>query len=94
MKELKKVTAMLGTMLTKEEIEDFMREADVVRYIISSNIQNSDWSKINILKKESFKNSLRIFVNPSLVGGGRKVVAPSFKSSSAVNFDFHDPKPV
>ena len=33
-------------------------------------------------------------VNPSLVGGGRKVVAPSFKSSSAVNFDFHDPKPV
>ena len=34
MKELKKVTAMLGTMLTKEEIEDFMREADVVRYKI------------------------------------------------------------
>ena len=34
MKELKKVTAMLGTMLTKEEIEDFMREADVVRYNI------------------------------------------------------------
>ena len=62
MKELKKVTAMLGTMLTKEEIEDFMREADVVRYILSSNIQNSDWSKINFLKKESFKNGLRIFV--------------------------------
>ena len=33
MKELKKVTAMLGTMLTKEEIEDFMREADVVNII-------------------------------------------------------------
>ena len=33
-------------------------------------------------------------INPSLVGGGRKVVAPSFTSSSAVNFDFHDPKPV
>ena len=28
MKELKKVTAMLGTMLTKEEIEEFMAEAD------------------------------------------------------------------
>ena len=28
MKELKKVTQMLGTMLTKEEIEDFMAEAD------------------------------------------------------------------
>ena len=26
--ELKKVTAMLGTMLTKEEIEEFMAEAD------------------------------------------------------------------
>ena len=28
MKELRKVTAMLGTMLTQEEIEDFMAEAD------------------------------------------------------------------
>ena len=28
MKELKKVTQMLGTMLTNEEIEDFMAEAD------------------------------------------------------------------
>ena len=28
MKELKKVTAMLGTMLTPEEIEEFMAEAD------------------------------------------------------------------
>ena len=34
------------------------------------------------------------FLNPSLVGGGRKVVAPSFMSSSTVNFDFHDHKPV
>ena len=25
------VTSMLGTMLTKEELEDFMKEADVVR---------------------------------------------------------------
>ena len=31
MKELKKVTSMLGTVLTKEEIEEFMAEADVVR---------------------------------------------------------------
>lgn len=29
MKELKKVTSMLGTMLTKEELEEFMSEADV-----------------------------------------------------------------
>lgn len=29
MKELKKVTSMLGTVLTKEEIEEFMAEADV-----------------------------------------------------------------
>ena len=32
MKELKKVTSMLGTMLTKEEVEEFMKEADLVRY--------------------------------------------------------------
>ena len=29
MKELKKVTNMLGTMLTKEEVEEFMAEADL-----------------------------------------------------------------
>jgi len=29
MKELKKVTTMLGQQLTKEEVEDFMKEADV-----------------------------------------------------------------
>ena len=28
--ELKKVATMLGTMLTKEEVEDFMAEADMV----------------------------------------------------------------
>eukprot|EP00091_Calanus_sinicus_P024289 TRINITY_DN8619_c0_g1_i1.p1 TRINITY_DN8619_c0_g1~~TRINITY_DN8619_c0_g1_i1.p1 ORF type:complete len:167 (-),score=90.13 TRINITY_DN8619_c0_g1_i1:25-480(-) len=28
-KELKKVVSMLGTMLSKEEVDDFMREADV-----------------------------------------------------------------
>jgi len=28
MKELKKVANMLGTMLTKEELEEFMAEAD------------------------------------------------------------------
>jgi hypothetical protein len=30
MKELKKVATMLGTMLTKEELEEFMAEADSV----------------------------------------------------------------
>ena len=30
MKELKKVTTMLGASLTKEELEEFMKEADVV----------------------------------------------------------------
>ena len=30
MKELKKVANMLGTMLTKEELEEFMAEADAV----------------------------------------------------------------
>jgi Ca2+-binding EF-hand superfamily protein len=29
-KELKRVTNMLGTMLTKEEVEEFMAEADLV----------------------------------------------------------------
>jgi len=32
MKELKRVTNMLGTMLTKEEIDEFMAEADRVRW--------------------------------------------------------------
>ena len=31
MKELKRVTNMLGTMLTKEEVDEFMAEADRVR---------------------------------------------------------------
>ena len=30
MKELKTVTMLLGTMLTKEELDDFMAEADAV----------------------------------------------------------------
>ena len=30
MKELKKVCSMLGTMLTKEELDQFMAEADAV----------------------------------------------------------------
>ena len=29
---VEKVTSMLGTMLTKEELEEFMREADVVNW--------------------------------------------------------------
>ena len=36
MKELKKVTTMLGSMLTKEEVEEFMDQADLV---------NNDFSK-------------------------------------------------
>ena len=36
---LMQVTGMLGTMLTKEELEEFMKEADVVsRKIFSKNI--------------------------------------------------------
>ena len=31
LKELKTVATMLGSMLTKEEVEEFMAEADVVR---------------------------------------------------------------
>jgi calmodulin len=31
MKELKKVANMLGATLSKDEVEEFMREADVVR---------------------------------------------------------------
>ena len=31
MKELKKVCSMMGTMLTKEELDQFMAEADKVR---------------------------------------------------------------
>ena len=37
MKELKKVTTMLGASLTKEELEEFMKEADVVRNIEHEN---------------------------------------------------------
>ena len=32
MRELKKVVLMLGSVLTKDEISEFMREADVVRF--------------------------------------------------------------
>ena len=32
MKELKSVTNMLGNMLTKEEVDEFMAEADKVRF--------------------------------------------------------------
>ena len=40
MKELKKVATMLGTMLTKEELEEFMAEADSVccNFILKINI--------------------------------------------------------
>ena len=31
MKEIKNVTTMLGATLSKEEVEEFMKEADVVR---------------------------------------------------------------
>ena len=36
MKELKKVANMLGTMLTKEELDEFMAEADAVSNKYSS----------------------------------------------------------
>ena len=35
MKELKTVTMLLGTMLTKEELDDFMAEADAVSKLSS-----------------------------------------------------------
>ena len=39
---LMQVTGMLGTMLTKEELEEFMKEADVVsKQIIDKNIIRS-----------------------------------------------------
>ena len=38
MKELKKVTTMLGSMLTKEEVDEFMAEADVVNYKFRKNL--------------------------------------------------------
>ena len=44
LKELKTVATMLGSMLTKEEVEEFMREADVVRHDSKADItpDNSD----------------------------------------------------
>ena len=39
MKELKTVTMLLGTMLTKEELDDFMAEADAVSKI-RKNVQS------------------------------------------------------
>ena len=48
MKELKKVTSMLGTMLTKEEVEDFMAEADLVNIIYHVYI-NNDLSFHNLI---------------------------------------------
>ncbi len=35
MNEFKKVATMLGAIMTNEEIEELMREADVVGYITS-----------------------------------------------------------
>ena len=46
MKELKTVATMLGSMLTKEEVEEFMREADVVSftlYQVITVILSSGW---------------------------------------------------
>ena len=38
LKELKTVATMLGSMLTKEEVEEFMREADVVRHNTNADV--------------------------------------------------------
>ena len=38
MKELKKVCSMLGTMLTKEELDEFMAEADKVKMLYSCSL--------------------------------------------------------
>ena len=39
MKELKRVTNMLGTMLTKEEVDEFMAEADKVQIYLFDSMQ-------------------------------------------------------
>ena len=36
LKELKKVTTLLGATLTKDEVDEFMKEADVVNFKCSS----------------------------------------------------------
>ena len=59
LKELKTVATMLGSMLTKEEVEEFMREADVVS-LNCSLLLPSSYSEISIwfMKLLSFDMSL------------------------------------
>ena len=45
-KELKKVTNMLGTMLTKEEVEEFMAQADLVSYSAEQNLTHRSYRQI------------------------------------------------
>ena len=41
MKELKKVCSMLGTMMTQEDVDAFMAEADaVISFLIFTNMQH------------------------------------------------------
>ena len=55
--------------------------------------QNNIYS-IETKKENKESNNLETEdINPSLVGGGHKVVTPSFMSSRAVNNDFYDSKP-
>ena len=48
LKELKTVATMLGSMLTKEEVEEFMREADVVRQKADEDLYTSVLSRVII----------------------------------------------
>ena len=45
---LVQVTSMLGTMLTKEELDEFMREADVVRQPAEEELYTSVLSRVII----------------------------------------------
>ena len=42
MKELKNVTKMLGATLTKDEVDEFMREADMVRSHLDIHLADRD----------------------------------------------------
>ena len=57
-KELKKVTTMLGTMLTKEEVDEFMAEADLVSYqrLLAKLIKDF------FIIQYSFENAILIFI--------------------------------
>ena len=55
MKELKKVGSMLGTMLSKEELDEFMAEADAVCKLLGciflkliTRMEMENWTMMNL----------------------------------------------